>query len=290
MIKFRCKCGQKISVPDEAIGRRCKCPKCQNITRVPSQIRPSSKSEETSGLAASSSPKTSSVCDSIPEYIISEPEPSTQMAGQIDPGISFTEAGDVVFKGPFNYVFNLVTQTIEELGGKVVKEDSQKGYIEGKYKYGINLFGIRVCVSVIDEGQQCIINFKGKLKDAFDTFGHAKKKAKEVKTRFLHKLETLTLQVDEQTRQDSHHQGSPPAMPQSNTVYINTVPSYPTRDAHYDDEALGVGWVVLGWCMALFIPLVGLILGIVCCTKKRVGNGVGMILLSIFMFLCVKGR
>ena len=35
MIKFRCKCGQKISVPDEAVGKRGKCPKCQSILTVP---------------------------------------------------------------------------------------------------------------------------------------------------------------------------------------------------------------------------------------------------------------
>ncbi len=35
MIKFRCECGQKIGVPDDAVGKRCKCPKCEKISRVP---------------------------------------------------------------------------------------------------------------------------------------------------------------------------------------------------------------------------------------------------------------
>ena len=36
MIKFHCsKCNKKIAVPDESVGKRCQCPKCKTISRVP---------------------------------------------------------------------------------------------------------------------------------------------------------------------------------------------------------------------------------------------------------------
>ena len=35
MIKFRCKCGQKISVPEEYAGTKGKCPKCKENVIVP---------------------------------------------------------------------------------------------------------------------------------------------------------------------------------------------------------------------------------------------------------------
>lgn len=36
MIKFRCKCGQKIGVQEKYAGKKCKCPKCSSIVDVPS--------------------------------------------------------------------------------------------------------------------------------------------------------------------------------------------------------------------------------------------------------------
>jgi len=36
MIKFRCcYCNQKIGVPDESAGKRCKCTKCEKVINIP---------------------------------------------------------------------------------------------------------------------------------------------------------------------------------------------------------------------------------------------------------------
>lgn len=71
-------------------------------------------------------------------------------------------------------------------------------------------------------------------------------------------------------------------------VYINANPS-DHRDARrensgqYSGEELSSGWVVCGWFMAFLLPIVGFIIGIICCVKGRTGNGVGMIIVSVLM-------
>ncbi len=44
------------------------------------------------------------------------------------------------------------------------------------------------------------------------------------------------------------------------------------------------GELIAGWLGAVFIPLIGVIIGIVAMTRGRIGLGCGMLALSIFMF------
>ena len=53
MIKFRCKCGQKIGFPDEQSGKICKCPKCNNTCRIPDITRPTGQYQETQNTSQS---------------------------------------------------------------------------------------------------------------------------------------------------------------------------------------------------------------------------------------------
>ena len=73
MIKFRCKCGQKIGVPDDAAGKRCKCPKCSAISIVPtpeSDVSPLFELTELQEMEAS----TPTVEESIPVSYHREPD------------------------------------------------------------------------------------------------------------------------------------------------------------------------------------------------------------------------
>ena len=47
MIKFHCKCGQKIGVEDEHAGKRAKCPRCKQIVRIPHANAPSHGATDT---------------------------------------------------------------------------------------------------------------------------------------------------------------------------------------------------------------------------------------------------
>ena len=40
MIKFKCNCGQKISVPDKYAGKSGKCPKCKETCQIPKTYSP----------------------------------------------------------------------------------------------------------------------------------------------------------------------------------------------------------------------------------------------------------
>jgi len=53
----------------------------------------------------------------------------------------------------------------------------------------------------------------------------------------------------------------------------------------YEKEPLGGGWIAVGWIGAIFFPVLGFVMGIICCAKKRVGNGVPMIIVSILSFI-----
>lgn len=69
---------------------------------------------------------------------------------------------------------------------------------------------------------------------------------------------------------------------------VNAIPPTSYIDARTpENKQLDVGWVILGWFMVFFLPIIGLIFGIVCCTKKRTGNGTAMIILSLLSMTTV---
>ncbi len=78
-------------------------------------------------------------------------------------------------------LFSEVKEKILSLGGKLKKEDSATGTLEGSWRYGINPFGLRVTVQFRTVGDNTIeLNFTGGFADSFDTTGAGKKKAAEV--------------------------------------------------------------------------------------------------------------
>lgn len=44
-------------------------------------------------------------------------------------------------------------------------------------------------------------------------------------------------------------------------------------------------WIAIGWIGAVLIPIVGFVCAIVLLNKDEVGNGIGQLILSIFMCL-----
>ena len=48
-------------------------------------------------------------------------------------------------------------------------------------------------------------------------------------------------------------------------------------------KELTKGEKLVGWLGAIFMPIIGIIMGIVALTRGKIGEGIGMIALSIFM-------
>lgn len=57
----------------------------------------------------------------------------------------------------------------------------------------------------------------------------------------------------------------------------------PTGAAAKEGKDLTQGEKVGGWLGAFFFPIIGIIVGIVALTRGKVGQGIGMIAVSIFM-------
>ena len=53
------------------------------------------------------------------------------------------------------------------------------------------------------------------------------------------------------------------------------------------ESGVSTGLLVAGWLGVAFFPILGLIVGIICCSKRRVGSGVAMIVLSIITVISI---
>ncbi len=42
-VKFRCSCGQKLSVGDDMAGRKVRCPRCKSVQSAPQPLLPHSE-------------------------------------------------------------------------------------------------------------------------------------------------------------------------------------------------------------------------------------------------------
>lgn len=96
---------------------------------------------------------------------------------------TFDEINDSTLRTSANYekLFAEVKEKIISLSGKLKKEDSTTGVLEGSWRYGINPFGLRVTVQFRTVGEGTIeLNFTGGFADSFDTTGAGRKKATEV--------------------------------------------------------------------------------------------------------------
>lgn len=96
---------------------------------------------------------------------------------------TFEQINDSTLRTTANYdkLFAEVKEKIISLAGKLKKDDSSTGVIEGSWRYGINPFGLRVTVQFRTVGDSTIeLNFTGGFADSFDTTGAGRKKAADV--------------------------------------------------------------------------------------------------------------
>lgn len=55
------------------------------------------------------------------------------------------------------------------------------------------------------------------------------------------------------------------------------------RDPRWPKERVGAGVVVAGYVLAILIPIVGLIVGIIVAAKGRLGHGIAILTLSVIV-------
>lgn len=87
---------------------------------------------------------------------------------------------------PFGDAFATMTKAMQDVGGRIKVTDPASGTLEGTWRYGINMFGLRVTARfrALDDGQ-VEVTVKGGFKDAFDTSGAGRHKAVEVFQRYV---------------------------------------------------------------------------------------------------------
>ena len=104
-----------------------------------------------------------------------------------------TKTGTIVSDGSYEVLFQLCKEVMEGLGGKLVEEDKANGILEARWRYGINLFGMRVRALFTNAGDgKTEIAFKGRFADAIDSTGAAGKRAGEVENKFISEVEKKT--------------------------------------------------------------------------------------------------
>jgi len=85
------------------------------------------------------------------------------------------------FAGNYDDAYQTVATTILEMKGKVNTRKADKNRLVGSFRYGLNMFGLKVSAEfeeLPDERVQ--ITFNGYFVDSIDAAGVSKKKAKEV--------------------------------------------------------------------------------------------------------------
>jgi TM2 domain-containing membrane protein YozV/predicted RNA-binding Zn-ribbon protein involved in translation (DUF1610 family) len=218
MIKIQCsKCQRKLGVKDEAAGKRIKCPECGAVNAVPDGKEGNPLDEliaETVENGGKAKTKTSSSPQVHAEpFSFDEPAEATQACpfcgetilsiakkcrhcGEFLTDASATvghtarisqdESGALRFRGSYSDAFSLMEKTLIQCGGKIKERDINAGRLEGAWRYGINMFGLRVQATFADMGDGSIrISITGGFKDALDTFGSGKKKAMEIAQAFI---------------------------------------------------------------------------------------------------------
>lgn len=114
---------------------------------------------------------------------IAASNPSTQLVSVIDDSTFNTTM-------PYSSLFELAKLAASSLGGKLTAEDMSAGSLQFKFKYGINVTGIRVDFQFRRTRDECTeVVIKGRFGDAFDTTGAAKARARAVLNDIVRRIE-----------------------------------------------------------------------------------------------------
>lgn len=102
------------------------------------------------------------------------------------PKARLVSEGVIQLSGDYSEIFNALKGIMEKKSGTIKRDDLDAGILEGAWKYGLNMFGLRVTArfSALPSGEMEVA-IKGGFKDALDTTGAGKKKASEITADFL---------------------------------------------------------------------------------------------------------
>ncbi len=88
---------------------------------------------------------------------------------------------NLITNEPYDEIYSYIKSILISANGKIQKDDKNNEILEASWRYGLNLFGLRVIVKFRKINDDKIeINFKGGFKDSFDTTGAGTKKANEI--------------------------------------------------------------------------------------------------------------
>jgi hypothetical protein len=105
--------------------------------------------------------------------------------------IDVLSCDSLAFTGPYSTAFEGAKSVIAASGGKIVRESPAEGFVETRYKYGINFFGLRVRWEFRQTPSGTIaIQTHGYFSDAMDTSGKAQKKAADQLAQFVELAKT----------------------------------------------------------------------------------------------------
>jgi len=194
MITFSCECGQKIRVPDEHAGKMGSCPKCKARITVPKPELITFAEDD----KVSSSPvrlkEPTRACPYCGEEILLVAKKCKHCGEFVDgdssnsskASIFMEQPGVIRFRGAYEDAFRTMEAVMVQEGGRIKQKDIRSGRIESAWRYGVNMFGLRVTSDFRDLGNGDIrISIRGGFKDAVDSAGHAKKKANIIAETFV---------------------------------------------------------------------------------------------------------
>lgn len=88
---------------------------------------------------------------------------------------------NLISSEPYDSLYEYIKTVLISEKGKIKKDDKKKEIIEASWRYGLNMFGLRVTVKFRKlDNDKIEVNFRGGFKDAFDTGGVGSKKANEI--------------------------------------------------------------------------------------------------------------
>jgi hypothetical protein len=94
---------------------------------------------------------------------------------------TFIDNNTISTNGEYSKVFVRAKEAITSLGGKIISENVEIGRIEGKWNYGLNIYGIRVEIKISTLQDETVkVESRVFFKDAHDIGGACEKKLKKL--------------------------------------------------------------------------------------------------------------